>query len=154
MQFYPVKPVEGGGGHLIGAAVIRRTADTRFSQDGYGQLFQNCELVASCGDAGSLDPVTGLIAVPYGAKIVRFTISQDTTGYRYYIYAYTILVDGDSHKNQCMLYFYANNSIQYTAGADINGFEKVGVNVLFKTAEYIISPSYLTDIIGTVEFFG
>ena len=154
MQFYPVKPVEGGGGgHLIGAAVIRRVADTYCPYRQYVELFQNCEYSLVCGNAGVLDPVSGRIEIPEGAKAVKFSVHQNTDGSSGNIVLRIHRVSQDSEHDAVLCG--REGHITYVASAEIDAYSDVGVIVYFRDQSFTLSSTnILATHVAMVEFYG
>lgn len=155
MDFYPILEGAGGGASLLlGAAHIYRTADTYCAASSYVAMLRKCEFRGAVGDPGVLDPATGAIAAPPGAKVVRFTFAQDTNGCSALRYTRLHLdTDADTSGSQLIRYG-VGDTFSGSHSSDLGDATQVKLNIYFSGSAFTLSSNWLVADVGLVEFFG
>lgn len=156
MLYYPINPNAGSSAEqrLIGVALIRRDADTYFSQNSYISAFRNCSIMQEVGGIGAID-ANGGIPVPAGAKMAKVTISVSCGGFTNRIFSriLTNLEGGPDMFGINLRNGLANSFYNATHHMSVDGADWLRINYFFQNANYTIAQNFLTQNEAIVEFY-
>lgn len=148
-----------GGSGLIGAALIKRTADTYCASSAYVNALRNCVFEKVAGDSGTIDFATGVITPPAGAKFVKIVLGQFCEGNTRAIYTRLRtdldIASGFAFGKSFLKHGAPSLSLKSTSVYDIEGAADVEFLIYFVGGAFTFDgDNETTDQIGAVEFYG